>query len=331
MSILFDKNTLLKWLKTSNLNFITSGILKVDDPLFITKWTNDKAKFTSETKYTQLIDESFVIPTDVSFKSMSWNHFGFNQSFSNDDYLNAPYHRNKHIELHYVKKGKFTLKLNRDYITLNEGDICMINPETYHSDIMPTDDLELYIIGINEEILSDLANKDNYELINAAFSSGQTSEYIYLRNVKALETYIEDLLRNIKSSNVDKFLEKLLDKMYSLDYNLIIDTETSRNTMLYDEISLFIKRNYQSVSLDDLEFYFNFSKDHISRIIKSESGLSFVKYTQRVKIEKAKELLLNRDLSINEIMKLVGYKNETHFYKVFKELVHLSPNEYREA
>lgn len=331
MSILFDKNTLLDWLKTSNLNFITSGILKVDDPLFITKWTNSSEEFKSETIYTKLNSESFIIPTSMNFESMSWNHFGFNQSFSNDEYLNAPYHRNKHIEIHYVKTGEFKLKLNREYITLNEGDICIINPETYHSDIMPNGDLELFIIGINEELLDKLDKAKKYDLFDSAFKSGQTSEYIYLSDAKVLETNIKDLVVNIKEDNVDKFLAKLLSDLFKLDYHLIIDTETSRNTMLYDEISLFINRNYQSVTLDDLEFYFNFSKDHISRIIKSESGLSFVKYTQRIRIEKAKELLLNTDYSINEIMKIVGYKNETHFYKVFKDLVHLSPNEYREA
>lgn len=329
-----DKNSLYNLLEESNLQFFSSGVLNVNDPFFITRWNINSHYFQSSISYSQLKNESFKISFEDEELPRSWNQFGFSQSFLSDDHLNAPYHRNKHVELHYVAKGRFTLKVNQTLITLEEGDVCIINPHCYHSDIIGPEmgDLELYIIGINEEALRDQKEMiKNYPIFNRAFKSGNKSEYLLMRKASELEPFIRALEKNIKTLSFREDLSAFLAVLFEHEYTLFLEVETSRNTMLFEELQNFIHRNYRTVSLDDLEFYFNFSKDHMSRIIKEESGLTFNKYVQKIRVDHAKEYLKNTNLTIKDIMYKVGYKNETHFYRIFKEQVGLNPNQYRKT
>lgn len=59
--------------------------------------------------------------------------------------------------------------------------------------------------------------------------------------------------------------------------------------------------------------------------------MSFLDYLNKVRIEKAKELLANTDLKVWEIAEKVGYKNPKHFARIFKDITGLTPNEYRDA
>jgi AraC-like DNA-binding protein len=54
-------------------------------------------------------------------------------------------------------------------------------------------------------------------------------------------------------------------------------------------------------------------------------------YLISLKIERAKELLLDRHLSIHEICTLVGYADPSHFPRVFKHSVGLSPRAWRQT
>jgi two-component system response regulator YesN len=68
---------------------------------------------------------------------------------------------------------------------------------------------------------------------------------------------------------------------------------------------------------------------YISRLFKQMTGQTFVEYLKRIRIEKSKELLLNSSLKINEVGRRVGYEHSYYFIKVFKELMGLTPGEFK--
>jgi YesN/AraC family two-component response regulator len=57
--------------------------------------------------------------------------------------------------------------------------------------------------------------------------------------------------------------------------------------------------------------------------------MNFTEYVCRVRIESAKNLLLNPNLRVSEIAYQVGFQSLTHFNRVFKKLSGDSPTEYR--
>jgi AraC-like DNA-binding protein/ligand-binding sensor protein len=73
----------------------------------------------------------------------------------------------------------------------------------------------------------------------------------------------------------------------------------------------------------------NISTFHFCRTFKQGTGLTFVEYLSRVRIEKAKSLLHKNDLRVSEIAYDVGFQSITHFNRIFRKLVGHSPTEFR--
>ena len=71
------------------------------------------------------------------------------------------------------------------------------------------------------------------------------------------------------------------------------------------------------------------NKDHMSRKFKEHYGMGMVAYLNEIRIRKARELLLNTDLQIQEIADSTGYFDSKYFSQQFKKLEGCSPNEYR--
>jgi len=75
----------------------------------------------------------------------------------------------------------------------------------------------------------------------------------------------------------------------------------------------------------------NTSTFYFCKLFKRITGLTFTDYLARVRIEKAKTLLLNPNRRISEVAYDVGFQSLTHFNRVFRKIVGQSPTSYRRA
>ena len=71
------------------------------------------------------------------------------------------------------------------------------------------------------------------------------------------------------------------------------------------------------------------SPDYLSRIFSKETGTSFNRYLNNVRITKAKELIRSGNLRLTDISQMVGYDDQSYFTKVFRRITGMSPHEYR--
>jgi YesN/AraC family two-component response regulator len=72
------------------------------------------------------------------------------------------------------------------------------------------------------------------------------------------------------------------------------------------------------------------NSSYFSVLFKEEIGSTFTDYLIKVRLKKAKELLLRTDMKIYEIAEQIGYQTPSHFVKVFQEQEGLTPKKYRE-
>jgi AraC-like DNA-binding protein/ligand-binding sensor protein len=75
----------------------------------------------------------------------------------------------------------------------------------------------------------------------------------------------------------------------------------------------------------------NVSANYFSSLFKQATGLNFSDYLARVRVEKAKNLLLNPNLRISEIAFEVGFQSLSQFNRSFRRIAALSPKEYRNS
>lgn len=85
----------------------------------------------------------------------------------------------------------------------------------------------------------------------------------------------------------------------------------------------------EQISLEKLAEQYSFSANYFGRIFQEEVGVGFSDYLMNVRIEQAKELLIQTNASAKEISEQVGYLDSKYFYKVFKKKVGIKPTDFR--
>jgi len=116
----------------------------------------------------------------------------------------------------------------------------------------------------------------------------------------------------------------------SLVSNQLLVQQNHAEPPVITQVKRFIQEHQaEDLTLAQVARSANASTFYFCKMFKKATGLHFTKYLARVRIEKAKNLLLNPNLRISEIAYEVGFQSLTHFNRVFKKLVGQSPTEYR--
>ena len=68
---------------------------------------------------------------------------------------------------------------------------------------------------------------------------------------------------------------------------------------------------------------------YFTRLFKEETGETFLEYLTSFRIDKAKELMKDPDISVKDICSQVGYADPNYFSRIFKKTVGKTPTEYR--
>jgi transcriptional regulator GlxA family with amidase domain len=95
-------------------------------------------------------------------------------------------------------------------------------------------------------------------------------------------------------------------------------------------IQNWIEQNYLDFgNIEQLAKHFGFSERNLKRRFKDATQIPIIQYLQKVKIDKAKKLLLSTNLSVKEISYQVGYTNDSFFSKLFKVETGESPGSWK--
>ena len=180
---------------------------------------------------------------------------------------------------------------------------------------------------LSDFFMSSLYSKEPVSGI--LFPTGSDSEIEDL----FLEMYKEVLLDDSYSWRLLNYLVPLLFAKILRGYSdkavfTGVDAKQSADSSKLRILS-YINDNYRSVTLEDVASHFNYSVPHCSKLIRDETGVGFVGFVRRIKMNHASALLLNTRSSVSDIANMVGYENPESFIRVFQKVYGMSPTAYR--
>jgi len=131
-------------------------------------------------------------------------------------------------------------------------------------------------------------------------------------------------------NTVDEIKDKLI-RIFTNLCNFINNNKKSHNTGLANNIQTFIKKRYKdpNLCLQMIAEEFNISVPYLSRFFKEQTGENLNSYLNNIRIEKAKGLLVNTDMTISEVAKNVGFTNDSSFIRVFKKHTSTTPGSFK--
>ncbi|MGL5076996.1 MAG: helix-turn-helix domain-containing protein, partial [Waterburya sp.] len=110
------------------------------------------------------------------------------------------------------------------------------------------------------------------------------------------------------------------------DTSILGGLSKSKWRQVLDYIQVNLDRD---LSLTELAELAQLSSHHFGKLFKQNMGVSPHQYVLKCRIERAKELLINRQISVVEIGQLVGFYDQSHFTNVFRRYTNLTPRQYR--
>lgn len=114
--------------------------------------------------------------------------------------------------------------------------------------------------------------------------------------------------------------------------NMFLKTETtsmSQKKLIQDALSYIDEHYTDSISILELSGKLGISQQYMSKMFRDELGISPVKYINRFRVRKAKQLFVNTNLNISEIAFRVGFDSPYYFNRVFKQFEGMSPTIYK--
>ncbi len=109
------------------------------------------------------------------------------------------------------------------------------------------------------------------------------------------------------------------------------EKRSTRNQQLCDSIQMYLKENYRDseLCLASIADHFNLSDSYFSQFYKDSFNESFSVTLENLRLDHAKQLILEGNVEIEQITKMVGYNNSTTFRRAFKRCTGVSPSIYK--
>ncbi len=162
-----------------------------------------------------------------------------------------------------------------------------------------------------------------YSQILSALLSAFRSKKPEVKLSELSDSELAESMAKDSPENLLKFVRSLL--------HMICDDTKNNHTMNINMITAYIDTHYTNseITLTSVADTFGVSSKYLSRKFKEKTGLRFMEYLTGLRVEKAKKLLLETDLSVEKIGCQVGYPVISTFVQAFKSKQGQSPAEFR--
>lgn len=103
-----------------------------------------------------------------------------------------------------------------------------------------------------------------------------------------------------------------------------------QHSILLHQIYEYVQHNYANdISLTEMANHLHMNYSYLSSYFKQRTGENLTTYINRIRVEQAKKLLLNLNLSVSEVSAMTGFSEHNYFSKVFKKITGYTPLEFR--
>ncbi len=270
-----------------------------------------------------------------------------------DKYAFHFYHCHGWFELVYAYRGNcynHFLDTNETLI-LKEKEVLILHHKTPHCTCGTTENDLIFSFVINLDLIKNVllsqCYDDNFfflELYGFLFGKETKQSYLYFpshpkyRLEPILEIMANEMERNQSGqrSNIvadDSISQAIILLMLSLLSQRRNRNSDFSNQYFFERKTLwqmyhYIQNHLSKVTLSDLAKQFGYTPTYLSHLFREKIGDSYTSVVHHLRMERAKVLLKDKDISISQIASEIGMNYDT-FHKLFKKTTNMTPTQFR--
>ena len=244
---------------------------------------------------------------------------------------NSGDHLHQSFEFEIVTEGEINITVDGETRTARAGDIAIIPPFRIHSFHTP-EQVKMMICVIPHAFLTDfiplteLGKKRETHIFHA---SAPLWDFL-MNGGFYTEVRTKHKFDPVTDANYIHTLRSTFYLILAEYFNTVPVTGSSHIDNTLSKILIYISENYdKDVTLKSVGAALGYSPKYVSNCLKAISGSGFRSIVNSLRIEKAKKLLMTTDKYSLEIAEECGFVSQASFHRVFKELVGVSPQQYK--
>jgi len=261
-----------------------------------------------------------------------------------DRYRRIFEHTHDFFELIYIARGECVNRIESEVLTLTAGNFCLIAPGVRHTIGVFSDEGIVMNIIIRKSTfdqtfsrLLDGANPLSAFFLRSIYSTTE-SNYMLFRTGKTEQLYA--LVNRMAEENLreDEFSPVILENLTVMVFCMLmresadlLSEAAARHPVAADAADIIscIYEMGPSVTLSEVARRFNYTESYLSALIRKMTGMTFTEIVARIRIRRAKALLLTTEMPVREIARRCGYPSVEHFCRIFRRDVGQTPTGYR--
>jgi two-component system response regulator YesN len=159
-------------------------------------------------------------------------------------------------------------------------------------------------------------------LSRSAVEGGVSIDIMLEKNLN----YVNKVMKIDNQEDLCAWISTALNEFIELVYS----SQDARKVSQIRPAINYIDANYNKpITLADVARASHLSVSRLAHIFKEQMGITLIDYLTSVRIERAKQLLIGTEQNCTEICFQVGYNNQSYFTRTFKELVGMTPRQFR--
>lgn len=249
-----------------------------------------------------------------------------------------PVHWHDELELIYVRQGKLWVNVGGAVYNMSAGQVVIVNPRQLH--MMGSDDLSVYYhtLLFPVELISFQTHDELEQTLFQPLRTGQrmlptwaTEAVLTPENLELLDRVVQINEEKTTLYQLETRLLLLRFLMEVLRSSSLTQADPDESGKLQREMLEYIRIHYHDrITLSDVAKQFHLSSKYFSRYFKVHFHLTFSKYIGHLRMDRARELLENTDLSVTEIAAQCGFSGISFFIRRFTETNGCSPLKWRQ-
>lgn len=239
------------------------------------------------------------------------------------------FHYHNSYELYFLESGKRSVLINDKLFEINQYDVILFKPNVYHRNSGGSQHTRT-VVNFTNKFLELYFTPQAIKFILSCFDKNVIS-----LNKRSFETAKELLVKvqNQDANNKDNCIFAYLSNLLLLlneNKGYSVPSFPSNSTKTIVPILSYVSHNYRNISsISQISDHFFITKYHLCRIFKEATGLTITQYINDLKIRQACQLLNETDASVTDIGFTCGFNSTMYFCKTFKEIVNMTPSDFR--
>lgn len=278
----------------------------------------------------KLINNSILTGNAFFSDNQSNISFNFHPSF-----VTLGHHSHDFVEVSYVYNGEIRQKMEySEEVVLQEGDIIVVDVGGIHQVSVNNQEDILINCLIKKEFFDKIINDfgGNYILR----SQKNNSEIKYFQFHTAGDFIIRNHFERciVEFFNDKKYKHQVIESYVNLIFSELfrkglVSRDNNKDFPLEKEIIAYLRTYYKDTNLNKTAAHFHLSPNYLSKFLRRKTDKGFLDLLRDIRLNTAKDLLMNTSDTIESIAEEIGYKNSYFFTKIFKDKFHCLPSEIR--